>query len=116
MTSAPFGQLPKVDTDYRGDRMTFDRAMGLTLVAGGLFWPRLFFLGLWIFGSQLGQAFSSWVIPAIGFFVAPWTTVAYAFMWGAGKDSVSGFWEWAVVGVAVLLDALTWWGVIRLRR
>ena len=52
----------------------------------------------------MGQAFSSWVIPAIGFFIAPWTTVAYAFMWGAGKDSVSGFWEWAVVGIAVLLD------------
>ena len=113
--STPFGQLPKVETDYKGDRLEFNDVIGLTLIAGSLFWPRLFILGFWIFGSQLGDAFSSWVIPAIGFFVAPWTTAAYALMWGAGGDSVSGFWEWLVVAGAILLDVLTYWGIGRLR-
>lgn len=80
-----------------------------------MFWPRLFIVGFWIFGSQLGDAFSSWVIPALGFVLMPWTTVAYAFMWGISSDRVSG-WEWIVVGFAVILDLLTWLSVAAVRR
>jgi hypothetical protein len=116
MTSAPFGQLPKVEGTRRRDEVTLGRVIGLTLLAGSLFWPRLFILGLWIFGSLLGQAYSSWVIPAAGFLIAPWTTATYALMWGSGKDAVAGFWEWAAVGVAIALDLATWWGISRLRR
>lgn len=115
MSTTPFGQLPKVDYEPSGGRLEFNDVIGMTMIANSLVWPRLFILGFWIFGSQLGDAFSSWVVPAIGFFIAPWTTAFYALMWGAGGDSVSGFWEWLVVGVAVLLDVLTWWGIARLR-
>jgi len=41
--------------------------------------------------------------PAVGFIVAPWTTLLYAWMWAINSDSVSG-WEWLVVGVGVVLD------------
>jgi hypothetical protein len=88
---------------------------GWFLVGSSMFWPRIFFLALWIFGSQLGRAFDSWVVPAIGFFVLPWTTVAYAFMWSISSDRVSGA-EWIVVAAALVADLLTWMGVLALRR
>jgi hypothetical protein len=88
---------------------------GWFLVGSSMFWPRVFFLALWIFGSQLGRAFDSWVVPAIGFFVLPWTTVAYAFMWSISSDRVSGA-EWIVVAAALVADLLTWAGALALRR
>jgi hypothetical protein len=78
------------------------------------FWPRLFILGFWIFGSQLGDAYSSWVIPAVGFFLVPSTTAAYALMWGLSSDVVSG-WEWLAVAVGVLFDVWMWGSWQRLR-
>jgi hypothetical protein len=88
--------------------------MGWFLALSSMFWPRLFIIGFWIFGSELGKAFSSWVIPAAGFVIAPWTTVAYAFMWSVSSDKVSGA-EWIVVALAVIADVITWAGVRRLR-
>jgi hypothetical protein len=77
------------------------------ILAGVAFWPRLWIIGFWIFGSQLGEAFSSWVVPAIGFVFLPWTTLLYAWMWSVGSDGVLG-WEWILVGGAVLIDLFFW--------
>ena len=85
------------------------KVMEYVLVVSSLFWPRLFILGFWIFSPWLRDAFSSWVIPAVGFFIAPWTTVGYAFMWSISSDKVSG-WEWIVVAFCVLLDLVTYAG------
>ena len=90
-------------------RIPAGRIMEMTLVAFSMFWPRLFILGFWIFSKDLGGAFSSWVIPALGFVIAPWTTLAYAFMWAITSHSVNG-WEWLVVALGVLFDLLTWVG------
>lgn len=99
----------------RDDRSSPGHPLGWFVVGSLAFWPRVFFLALWIFGSQLGRAFDSWVLPAIGFFVAPWTTVAYAFMWSVSSDRVSGV-EWVVVAFAALADLLIWAGWLSLRR
>jgi hypothetical protein len=90
-------------------QLSFARAMGWMALLGSLLVPRAFIIGFWIFGSELGDAFSSWVIPAAGFVIAPWTTAFYALMWGLSSDKVAGA-EWIVVGVAVLLDLATWLG------
>jgi hypothetical protein len=91
------------------------RILAWTILLGVGFWPRLWILGFWIFGRQLGDAFSSWVIPAIGFFILPWTTLMYALMWGIDSNAVSG-WEWIVVGVSFVVDVLWWvWGRSSLR-
>jgi hypothetical protein len=58
---------------------------------------------LWIFSDLLGRAFDSWLVPFLGFFLLPWTTLAYALMWGAGSNGVVGF-EWFIVIVAFLFD------------
>ena len=36
---------------------------------------------LWIFSNALSRAFDSWIIPLLGFFLQPWTTLAYAAFW-----------------------------------
>src|SRR4029077_19997880 len=95
--------------------MSDGQVMGWALVGMSMFWPRLFIIGFWIFGHQLGDAFSSWIIPALGFLFLPWTTVAYAFMWGLSSDKVAGA-EWVVVAVALLLDIATLAGFRRLSR
>lgn len=77
------------------------------------FWPRVFIVGFWIFGSQLGRAYSTWVIPVVGFLVAPSTTLAYALMWATASHGVHGA-EWLVVALGVLVDVVTWSLVPRL--
>jgi hypothetical protein len=77
------------------------------VLAGVAFWPRLWIIGFWIFGSQIGDAFSGWIVPALGFIFLPWTTVIYAWMWSISSDGVNG-WEWILVGGALLVDIVFW--------
>ena len=55
----------------------------------------------------IGDAFDSWIVPVLGFFLLPWTTLAYALMWGAGTNGVHGF-EWFIVAIAFLFDLGSW--------
>jgi hypothetical protein len=64
--------------------------------------PRLALFFVWIFSNLLGRAFDSWIVPVLGFFLLPWTTLAYAVMWDSGSR-VHGF-EWFLVGLAFLFD------------
>jgi len=66
--------------------------------------PRLALIALWLFGDLLSRAFEGWVLPLLGFFLLPWTTLAYAGMWANGRDAVTGF-EWFIVVLAFLVDA-----------
>jgi hypothetical protein len=98
----------------RPSGMSKGRAAGWVLAVSSLFWPRLFILLFWIFDDQLFRdAFDSWVVPFLGLFLLPWTTLAYATMWGLSSDRVSGG-EWVVVGFALLLDVWTYAGIRRL--
>lgn len=78
--------------------------MGCFLALLALISPRLVLFLLWIFGDLLSRAFDSWVIPLLGFFLLPWTTLAYAafYSWGSGHH-VHGF-EWFFVILAFLID------------
>ena len=84
------------------------RAIELVIVFSLFFWPRLFILGFAIFSWKLLiDAFSGWVIWVVGFFLLPWTTITWMAMWGIYSDGVFGV-EWVFVGLAFLLDLLTW--------
>ena len=76
--------------------------------------PRLAIVALWILSSILGRAFDSWFIPLIGFFLLPWTTLAYAVMWDVGTHEVAGF-EWFIVILAFLADLGSYAGGNRAR-
>jgi hypothetical protein len=78
--------------------------MGCLLALLALISPRLVLFLLWIFGDLLSRAYSSWIIPFLGFFLLPWATLTYAAMysWGPGHH-VTGF-EWLFVVLAFLID------------
>ncbi len=78
--------------------------MGCFLALLALISPRLVLFLLWIFDDLLGKAFDSWVLPFLGFFLLPWTTLAYAAFWdwGPGRE-VTGF-EWFFVILAFVVD------------
>jgi hypothetical protein len=65
--------------------------------------PRLALFCIWIFSDMLGRAFDNWLVPVLGFFLLPWTTLAYTVMWSVGARGVDGF-EWFIVVVAFLFD------------
>jgi hypothetical protein len=77
--------------------------MPCLIVLLALISPRLALFCIWLFSDILGDAFDSWIVPLVGFFVLPWTTLAYAGLWSAGTNEVYGF-EWFIVGVAFVVD------------
>jgi hypothetical protein len=76
--------------------------------------PRLALVAVWLFSNLLSRAFDSWLVPLIGFFLLPWTTLAYAVMWDAGTNEVRGF-EWFIVVLAFLADLASYAGSRRSR-
>jgi hypothetical protein len=64
--------------------------------------PRLALFAIWIFSDLLSRSFESWIVPFLGFFLLPWTTLAYAVMYSS-SDNVTGF-EWFIVILAFLVD------------
>jgi hypothetical protein len=64
--------------------------------------PRLALFAIFVFSDLLSRAFDSALVPFLGFFLLPWTTLAYAVMWSSA-DRVLGF-EWLIVALAFLLD------------
>jgi hypothetical protein len=77
--------------------------MGCFVVLFALIGPRVALVFTAIFSNVLSRSMDGWVLPLIGFFLLPWTTLAYAWMWDAGGNGVNGF-EWFVVILAFLAD------------
>ena len=71
--------------------------------------PRLALFFVWIFSDLLSGAYDSWIVPVLGFFLLPWTTLASAGMWDAGTNKVSGC-EWFSVALAFLADVASYAG------
>ena len=44
----------------------------------GLVTPRLIMVLLWLFSDYLSRAYDGWLLPLIGFFLLPTTTLSYA--------------------------------------
>jgi hypothetical protein len=65
--------------------------------------PRLALFAIFLFSDLLSRAFDSWFVPLLGFFLLPWTTLAYAVMWSASTNEVTGF-EWFIVILAFVID------------
>jgi len=76
--------------------------------------PRLALFFIWVFSNLLSRAFESWAVPLIGFFLLPWTTLAYAVMWDS-SNRVYGF-EWFIVALGFFFDLASYSRVERRRR
>ena len=78
--------------------------MGCLLALLALISPRLVLFLLWIFDDVLSRAYDSWIVPFLGFFLLPWTTLTYAAFWGWGPGRhVTGV-EWFFVILAFVFD------------
>jgi hypothetical protein len=77
--------------------------VGCLLALFALISPRLALFVVWLFSDLLSRAYEEWWIPLLGFFLLPWTTLAYAVMWTAGTNGVEGF-EWFLVILAFVVD------------
>ena len=78
--------------------------MGCLLALLALISPRLVLFLLWLFINVLSRAFDSWIVPLLGFFLLPWTTLTYVAFWDWGPGHhVAGF-EWFFVVLAFLVD------------
>ena len=71
--------------------------------------PRLALFAMWLFSNMLDRAYEGWLLPVIGFFLLPWTTLAYALMWDVGTLKIDGF-EWFIVILAFLADIASYAG------
>jgi hypothetical protein len=89
--------------------------MGCIAVLLALISPRLALFFIWVFSDLLGRAFDEWWLPLLGFFLLPWTTLAYAVMWASGTNEVTGF-EWFIVGLGFIVDISSWSQSGRLER
>jgi hypothetical protein len=84
--------------------------MGCILALLALISPRLVLFILWIFTDNLSDAFDSWIVPLLGFFLLPWATLTYTAFWEWGPGHhVTGF-EWLFVILAFLIDLGSWFG------
>jgi hypothetical protein len=89
--------------------------VGCLVALVALISARLALVLLWIFSDVLSRAFDSWIVPFLGFFLLPWTTLAYAAFWDWGTGHhVVGF-EWFFVILAFLIDLSSWAGGRRAR-
>jgi hypothetical protein len=74
--------------------------------------PRVALIGMAIFSDVLSRAYDGILLPLLGFFLLPWTTLAFAFMWDAGTNDVNGF-EWFLVALGFLADVGSYAGGAR---
>ena len=69
-----------------------------------LMFPRVILVLMWLFSNFLDRAYShQWVIPLLGFFFLPITTIVYAWLVNSGLP-IAGF-NLVILIIAVLLDA-----------
>ncbi|MEH3052800.1 MAG: hypothetical protein PGN13_02185 [Patulibacter minatonensis] len=65
--------------------------------------PRVALVALAIFSDLPSRAMDGILLPLLGFFLLPWTTLAFILMWDLGTHEVAGF-EWFIVIIAFLAD------------
>ena len=78
--------------------------MGCFAALLALISPRLALFFIFVFSDLLSRAFDSWALPLLGFFILPWTTLAYALMWSSGTNEVTGFEIFVVIFAFVVGD------------
>jgi hypothetical protein len=77
--------------------------------------PRLALIVMALVSDVLSRAYDGILLPLLGFFLLPWTTLAYALMWDNSTHEVHGF-EWFIVILAFLADLGSMGGTARGRR
>ena len=88
--------------------------MGCLFAMFAGFFPRIALVVVWIATDLVDRAFSTWVIPLIGLFVLPFTTLVYAIAWVPGVHLGNGRWVW--VAIAFVIELVGYAGTGRTNR
>lgn len=79
--------------------------MGCVVVVIAMLMPRIVMIFIAIFTNWFSRAFDSVLIPILGFFFMPYTTLVW--MAGAINGGVRGWWVVLVV-LAAMIDVIHW--------
>lgn len=77
--------------------------MGCLVVLLAFISARLALFCVWVFTDDVGRAFDNVLVPVLGFFLLPWTTLAYVVLWSTSTHGVHGF-EIFLVVFAFIVD------------
>ena len=88
--------------------------MPCLLLIIALAFPRVILVLMWLFSHMLDRAYHGFLIPLIGFFLMPITTVVYAWVASNGRP-IDGL-NLILIIIAVLMDLSSHGGSVRYRR
>ncbi len=81
------------------------------LLIGWAFAPRLALVLMWLFTDRISAAFGGILLPLIGFFVLPWTTLVYTLTAPGGLGLI----DIAFLVLALVADLSSYGGGYRYR-
>ena len=85
----------------------------LIALLAGVF-PRIALVVVWVATDYVDRAFDSFLLPLIGLFVLPLTTLVYALAWVPGVHLGGGRWVW--VALAFVIEIVGYGGTGRSNR
>jgi hypothetical protein len=81
--------------------------MPCLLVGCAAFFPRTVLFFIWLLTDWFGRSFDTWVWPLIGFFIMPYSTLAYMAAMLNNDKQLNGLWLVLFI-VTVIMDVGTW--------
>jgi hypothetical protein len=84
--------------------------MGCLVALFALISPRAALVVLWLVSDVLSHAFHSWIVPFLGFFLLPWTTLAYAAFWSWAPGHRLSAFDWLFIVLAFVIDVSSYAG------
>lgn len=82
------------------------------LLVGWAFAPRVALVLMWLINDRLSQAFGGILLPLLGFFLLPWTTLVYALVAPGGIGLI----DVILLVIAIAADLGAYGGGYRYRR
>ena len=82
------------------------------ILIGFAFAPRVALVLMWLLNDRISAAFGGILLPLVGFFFMPWTTLIYTLVAPNGLD----IFEIILMVIAVGTDLGTWGGGAKQRR
>jgi len=82
------------------------------LIIGWAFAPRFALVLMWLLNDRITQAFGGILMPLVGFFLLPWTTLIYTLTASGGLSAI----DVVLLVVAFLADVSAYGGGYRYRQ
>lgn len=81
------------------------------LIIAFAFAPRVALVAMWLLNDRISQAFGGIILPLIGFFILPWTTLMFVLTAPGGMGTL----DIVILVIALIADVSSWGGGYRYR-